>query len=171
MSLKIRQILPEEGLRLRALRLHALADAPTAFGSTLGREVAFPEHVWHERAAHGAAGGDHVTFIAEQDERWVGMATGLAEAPGHSRTLGPMLVGMFVDGRARRSGVGLALVNSVVAWARARRAACLTLWVTSSNDAAIALYRRCGFRPTGATRSVAHDPTLTEFEMVRDLNG
>ena len=68
MSFKIRQIRPDEGLRLRALRLLALADVPTAFESTLAREEAFPEHVWHERAAGGAAGGDHVTFIAEQDE-------------------------------------------------------------------------------------------------------
>jgi hypothetical protein len=30
----------------------------------------------------------------------VGMAIGLAEAAGHSRTSGPELVGMFVDGRA-----------------------------------------------------------------------
>ena len=167
MSFKIRQIRPDEGLRLRALRLHALADVPTAFGSSLAREEAFPEHVWHERAAGGAAGGDHVTFVAEQDERWVGMAIGLAEAPGHSLTSGSTLVGMFVDGTARRRGVGLALVESVVAWARAHRAACLALWVTSSNDAAIALYRRCGFQPTGATRSVAGEGGI---EMVRDLN-
>ena len=167
MSFKIRQIRPDEGLRLRALRLHALADAPTAFGSTLAREEAFPEHVWHERAANGAAGGDNVTFIAEQDERWVGMAIGLAEAPGHSLTSGSTLVGLFVDGTARRCGVGLALVESVVAWARARRAACLALWVTPSNDAGIALYRRCGFQPTGAIRSVAGEAGI---EMVRDLN-
>ena len=97
----------------------------------------------------------------------MGMAIGLAEAPGHSRTSGPTLVGMFVDGTARRCGVGLALVESVVAWARGRRAACLALWVTSSNDAAIALYRRCGFQATGATRSVAGEGGI---EMVRDLN-
>jgi GNAT superfamily N-acetyltransferase len=108
-----------------------------------------------------------VTLIAEHDEQWVGMAIGLAEAPGHSLTSGSTLVGMFVDGTARRSGVGLALVESVVAWARARRAACLALWVTSSNDAAIALYRRCGFQPTGATRSVAGEGGI---EMVCDLN-
>src|SRR4029077_7858571 len=48
MSWKIRRIRPDEGLR--ALRLHALADAPEAFGLTLAREEAFPEEVWHERA-------------------------------------------------------------------------------------------------------------------------
>ena len=169
MSLEVRRIRADEGLRLRALRLHALADAPTAFGSTLAREEAFPEHVWHERAAGGAAGGDRVTFIAEQDGRWVGLATGLADDPDGSEKSGPMLVGMFVDGAERRRGAGLALVEGVAAWARTRGAARLFLWVTSSNEPAIALYCRCGFRPTGKTRPVAHTPSIAEIQMVRDL--
>ena len=166
MSLEIRRIRPDEGLRLRALRLHALGDAPKAFGSTLAREEAFAENVWHERAAGGSAGGDRVTFIAELDGRWVGLATGLAADSGRSE---PMLVGMFVDGTARRRGVGVALVESVLCWARAREARCLTLWATASNEAAIALYHRCGFRPTGAARALAHDPTLVEVEMACGL--
>ncbi len=169
MSLEVRRIRADEGLRLRTLRLHALADAPTAFGSTLAREEAFPEHVWHERAAGGAAAVDRVTFIAEQDGRWVGLATGLADDPDGSEKSGPMLVGMFVDGAERRRGVGLALVEDVAAWARTREAASLFLWVTSSNEPAIALYRRCGFRPTGKTRPVAHTPSIAEIQMVRDL--
>jgi hypothetical protein len=36
----------------------------------------------------------------------------------------------------------------------------LVLWATSGNEAAIALYRRCGFQPTGMTRSVTHTPSL-----------
>ena len=162
MSLEIRRIRPDDGLKLRALRLHALADAPTAFGSTLAHEAAFVEDVWHARAVSGAAGTDRVTFIAELDGRWVGLATGLAADSGRSE---PVLVGMFVDGIARRRGVGVALVETVVGWARARGALRLNLWVTASNEAAIALYHRCGFQPTGAARSVAHHPTLVEIEM------
>src|SRR5262245_23901545 len=53
LPVEIRRIRADEGLRLRALRLRALADAPQAFGSTLAREHAFVDSTWHERAAGG----------------------------------------------------------------------------------------------------------------------
>ena len=165
-SVRIRRIRADEGLALRALRLHALADAPTAFGSTLAREEAFPESVWHERAAGGAAGTDRATFIAERDARWIGLATGLADDPGAH---GPVLVGMFVDAAERRHRVGRALVEAVIEWARSRGDSQLSLWVTATNTPAIALYERCGFRTTGDSRPVAHTPSLAEVRMVRDL--
>ena len=169
MSLEIRRIRGDEGLRLRELRLHALADAPMAFASRLAREEAFSDDIWHERAAGGAAGEDRVTFIAEQDGRWVGLATGLTAGPDDPEKSEAMLVGMFVDAAARRRGLGVAPVESVVGWARAREARRLVLWVTSVNEPAIAFYGRCAFRPTGATRPVAHTSSLTELEMARDL--
>jgi len=52
--MEIRRIRADEGLRLKALRLRALADSPMAFGSTLAREQAYPDALWHERAATGA---------------------------------------------------------------------------------------------------------------------
>jgi GNAT superfamily N-acetyltransferase len=172
-SLEVRRIRADEGLRLRDLRLQALADAPSAFGSTLAREQAFPEEVWQERAAGGAAGADRVTFVAERDGRWLGLATGLADDPETPRSSPegsePVLVGMFVDAAERGRGVGAALVEAVAEWARQRGAARLSLWVTSTNRAATALYERCGFRPTGETKPLAHTPSLTELRMVRDL--
>jgi GNAT superfamily N-acetyltransferase len=166
MTLTVRRIRADEGLQLRALRLRALADSPMAFGSTLAREEAFAEPMWHERAAGGASGGDRVTFIAERDGRWIGLATGLADDPDGSR---PVLVGMFVDPAERGHRVGVALVDAVTAWARTRGAARLSLWVTSTNTPAIALYDRCGFRATGEARPLGHTPSVTEVRMVRDL--
>jgi GNAT superfamily N-acetyltransferase len=169
MSLQIRCIRANEWHRLRALRLRALADSPMAFGSTLAREQAFPDDVWQKRAAGGASGIDRVTFIAEEDGRWIGLATGLLTDPADSHQAAPTLVGMFVEGAARRRGIGLALVERIARWARDHRETRLVLWVTSDNKAAIALYRRCGFRCTGATRALAHTPTHTEREMMRNL--
>jgi GNAT superfamily N-acetyltransferase len=140
-----------------------------AFGSTLAREEAFPEDVWHERAAGGAAGADRVTFIAERDGQWVGLATGLAADPDEPDKREPLLVGMFVEPVERGRGLGAALVAAVVTWARARGATSLYLWVTATNDSAIALYDKCGFRRTGKQRPVAHSPSLAEIRMVRDL--
>ena len=169
MSLEIRRIRPDEGLRLRAFRLHALAEAPSAFGSTLAKERVYPGNLWHERAAAGAAGDDRVVFVADQDGQWVGSVTGLTSDPGGSDRPGLLLVAMFVDGTVRRRGVGAALVESIVDWARARDAARLILWVTSTNEAALALYNQCGFQPTGATKAGAHDLISVEVEMAHDL--
>jgi GNAT superfamily N-acetyltransferase len=140
-----------------------------AFASTLDREEAFSEDVWQERAARGAAGSDRVTFVAEQDGRWLGLATALLADPCDPDKPEVTLAGMFVDQAARQRGIGVALVESIIGWAQARGADRLLLRVTSGNEAAIALYRRCGFRPTGAMSSVAHTPSLTDLEMVRDL--
>ena len=168
MTPHIRRIRADEGPQLRALRLRALADAPMAFGSTLAHEQGYPPDLWRERAAGASGGRDRATFIAERDGHWVGLATGLAR-PEHQQSLEPLLVGMFVDSTIRRLGVGVALVEAVSGWARACGAPRLTLWVTSGNDPAVALYHRCGFRLTGITRPLAHTPTLTEREMIRIL--
>jgi hypothetical protein len=93
----IRRIRADEGLKLRAFRLSALADSPMAFGSTLAREEAFPELVWHERAAGGASGADRVTFIAEEHGEWIGLATGLANDPDDPNDPWPVLVGMSLS--------------------------------------------------------------------------
>ena len=168
-SMKIRRIRADEGLALRALRLAALADSPMAYGSTLAREDAYAEAVWHERAAAGAAGGNLVTIVAEQDGRLVAMASGLGSDPETQDGSQPMMVGVFVERTSRRQGVGVALIETIVGWARARGSARLTIWITANNEPAHALYRRCGFHLTGATRPNAHTPTLAEQEMARNL--
>jgi GNAT superfamily N-acetyltransferase len=169
MTLSIRRIRADEWQRLRALRLRALAGAPMAFSSSLAREEAFPDDLWRERAAAGAEGDDRVTVVAEQDGELVGLATGLLPgAPGTDVTV-PTLVGMFVDGSVRRQGAGAALIEQIAAWVRDRGQNRLALWVTSTNEAAIALYRRCGFHATRQTRPLPHTPTETEDEMVRHL--
>ena len=74
---RFRRIRADEGLRLRALRLHALGDSPTAYGSTLASEELYPELICMKRAASGAAGDKVVTIVAKHDNRLLGMATGM----------------------------------------------------------------------------------------------
>ncbi len=169
-AMEIRRIRPDEGLRLRALRLHALVDAPMAYGSTFAREESYPEALWHERAATGADGGNVVTFVAERGNQLVGMATGLVVGLEPKNNSQPTMVGVFVDSSVRRQGVGVELVEQVVSWARARRWTRLIVWITSGNEPAIRLYRRCRFEFTGTARPSAHTPSLSELEMARTLD-
>jgi len=165
--MEIRRIRADEGLLLKALRLRALADSPMAYGSTLAREQVYPDALWHERAAIGAAGDKVMTVVAEHDERLLGMAIGLA--PEVENLPYPTMVGVFVDAAVRRQGVGAVLVEKVIDWARARGSAQLLIWITDGNEPALALYRRAGFRPTGVTRPSAHTPDLLESEMLLEL--
>jgi GNAT superfamily N-acetyltransferase len=164
----IRRIRPDEGSRLRTLRLRALADAPMAFGSTLARESTFTDAAWQERAQRGASGADGVTFVAELEGEWVGIVTGLPRDPDAPEDPRAVLVGMFVSGEARGHGVGAALVDAVVGWARQRKAEGLGLWVTATNATAIALYRRCGFQSRDERRPLPHTPSVEMLRMVRD---
>jgi GNAT superfamily N-acetyltransferase len=69
----------------------------------------------------------------------------------------------------RRRGIGDALVTSVKDWARSGGHNALNLWVVSLNAPAMALYRRCGFLPSGRARPLAHTPDLMELHMLVEL--
>ena len=58
---------------------------------------------------------------------------------------------MWVEPAWRRRGVGAALLQEVFDWARSRGLKQLALWAPA-NPAAIALYKRAGFRETGERR-------------------
>jgi GNAT superfamily N-acetyltransferase len=168
MDTRIRRVHAHEWSESRSLRLHALAEAPTAYSSTLVQEQSYPEDVWRERCFGASSGCDRATFIAERDGTWIGMVTGLANQPGQT-SQSILLVAMFVAAIARREGVGFALVGVLTSWTRDCGADQIVLWVTSDNDPAISLYQRCGFQFTGLSKPHAHAPGLTEQEMVLRL--
>ena len=165
---QIRRIRADEWSEMRSLRLHALANAPTAYGSTLAHEQSYSEKVWRERSLGASSGCERATFVAERDGAWIGVVTGLANQQGETKQ-STLLVAMFVAASARRKGIGVALVDALTSWARNCGADQITLWVTSDNDPAISLYQQCGFAFTGVTKPHAHAPGLTEREMVRQV--
>ncbi len=83
--------------------------------------------------------GEGVLLLAEEGEG--APPQGLAALVGRAR---PEL-GMLVAAGSRRRGIGSALLEACIDWARAARAEELVLHVFPHNQAALALYRKHGF--------------------------
>ena len=152
----VRRAVDSDWRSSRAIRLHALQDAPLAFASTYAREVDFREDVWRSRIA------DSAQFLAFDGEAVMGTATGFVD-PAEPTAV--WLVAMFVVPAARGRGHGARLLDAVVADARERGFERVVLHVVDTNTAARSCYRRHGFRPTGRTMPLPHAPELTETEM------
>jgi ribosomal protein S18 acetylase RimI-like enzyme len=188
----VRETVIDDWQALRDIRLEALRDAPSAFGSSYEREAAFGEPDWLRRIARG---GNFLAFTPEVSASEVSASevrasevrasevrasevrasAVSASVPagligGYPETADIVeLVSMYVRPKARGRGVGEALVAAVFAWAQARDAKTVHLWVTESNDPARALYERCGFSPTGERQPLPSDPSLDEIAMARPL--
>ena len=155
----VRQTTMADWQALRDIRLLALQDAPDAFASTYARESALSEAEWRQRATRD---GSFIAFLPEVSP--AGLAGGYQAAPGTVE-----LIAMFVRPQARGRGVGAALIDAVTAWARAKNATSVHLWVTETNSHALRLYERCGFTPTPERQPLPSHPSLEEIGMTRPL--
>ncbi|HEY8736391.1 MAG TPA: GNAT family N-acetyltransferase [Candidatus Dormibacteraeota bacterium] len=156
----VRRLGPDQWRTYRGVRLRALRNAPTAFGSTLAGERGLTEREWRARLASRAQ------FVATVGSRTVGTAAGI-QAEGE----GAELISMWVAPRFRGTGVGSQLVSAVLDWALAKGFHTVHLWVAAENLAAERRYARHGFTRTGATQPVtAGRPDRCEFAMARRLD-
>ena len=159
MAITTRRIRPDDGPRLKRVRLAALLDTPSAFGSTYEAESRNTDGRWAELADERAEGAEHATFFALDGDEPVGLVGG-HRLDEHTVEL----VSMWTDPSARGVGVGARLVDTVVAWADGGT---VELWVTRGNDAALRLYQRCGFVETGDFQPLPSDPCKDETRMRR----
>jgi GNAT superfamily N-acetyltransferase len=149
----VRRLAPTEVDTLRTIRLEALRADPDAFGSTLEREEGRSDDDWRAWLGRGA------TFVADGP---VGLVVAL---PQQDPTTVALLA-MFVAGRARRQGVGRALIEAAVEWAESIGGARVTLMVVEHNGSARALYESCGFAYTGEQQTRERDGAI-ELVMTR----
>lgn len=79
------------------------------------------------------------------------------------------LTALWVDPAFRTRGVGTALVEVVVEWAKSQGYSQVLLWVTEANQNAQRLYQRHGFVLTGRVIEVRPREPSVEYEMTKVL--
>jgi ribosomal protein S18 acetylase RimI-like enzyme len=162
----VRPFQPHEWRLYRELRLEALRDAPNAFGSTLARESAFPDELWIDRLARGAASALDRPLVAEESGRGVGLAWARIHADD-LRTA--TLYQVWVHPEARRRGIGQSLLSSAMAWAQEAGATKMVLSVSRAADSAVEFYRGAGFAEEGEASSLRADSDILQQPMWRSL--
>ncbi len=143
----------------RAIRLQALEADPSAFGSTLERELGYPEDRWRGWLRSGAC------FLAVEGQAPVGMIVVRDREVATEAEINAM----WVNPEFRGAGIAGALVRAALDWAGRQRRQLVRLWVTTGNDAAIQLYEKIGFSRSGAEEPLASDPQLTMLEFILAL--
>jgi GNAT superfamily N-acetyltransferase len=160
--IRVRRMGPDDWRVWRDVRLAALEEAPSAFASSLARELAFGEEIWRGRMS---GPGVHVMSFASQ------RPTGIAATFVPDSSPAPELVSMWVAPEWRSRQVGTALVREVLAWARENGYGEVRLWVVEGNPAAVRLYENTGFVLTGQSQPHPTDPEKIEVRMVHRLTG
>lgn len=137
----IRTLGADDAEAYRALMLEAYGAYPQAFTSSVAERALMPLRWWQKRLDNpldrllGAFDGDALAGI-------VGLAFEPREKARHKVTL----FGMYVNEAYQQNGVGRQLVEAALTEARRHsRLKLIQLTVTAGNDAAFALYQRCGF--------------------------
>jgi ribosomal protein S18 acetylase RimI-like enzyme len=153
---EVRRVREEEWQALRDTRLRALADAPTAFGTTHAEAVARPDAWWRQRAADAAAGREQAMFLAWEHGKPVGIAGAFREGSICN------VISMWTDPQRRGGGIGRALLEAAVTFAGDGE---IVLSVTEGNDAARRLYERFGFVATGFTEPLRSNTALQIHEL------
>jgi ribosomal protein S18 acetylase RimI-like enzyme len=145
----IRRLAPCDAGAYRALRLRALREYPTAFTSSDAEEAARAPG-WSEQRLQPDPDKPHDFFLgAFQDEVLLGMA-GLQGRYRPKERHNATVVSVFVAPEGARHGLGMALMQDLLARARALHGLeQLDLTVTEGNDTAQRLYARCGFSVYG----------------------
>ena len=156
----IRRVKPGDEQLLRNTRLHALADAPAAFGTTVASAEARPDDFWAAQVAGRL--GDHrcATWIAVD-----GTGNGIGMLTGVDVEYAVEVIQVWVAPAHRGTGLIEQLFDQLFGWAPRPL---IKIAVAASNGRAQRVYERLGFAVTGERPGVREREI--ELEQTRALS-
>lgn len=127
--------------RWKELRLEAVSAHPESFGESY-QDVQAQDLAWFNLSLRSGT-----TFAYEKNAQLIGLVGTFSMQPGNMRHRAT-LFGMYVKPAYRKAGVGDALVDHVIDFVKPDHKQ-IHLTVTTSNHAAIALYKKHDFEIYG----------------------
>jgi RimJ/RimL family protein N-acetyltransferase len=144
--MQTRRLTPADASVFQALRLAALQDTPSAFGSSYEEEKDFPAATIEARLA---AKPDRGPFGAFDNDEHVGLVA-LGRESMRQLAHKALIWGMYVRPEARGKGIARALLTEALSLARSvPEVRQVNLSVNANNTVAIRLYESVGFKAFG----------------------
>jgi RimJ/RimL family protein N-acetyltransferase len=141
----IRRLASQDVDAYRAFRLRGFREYPEAFTSDYEEECTRPATYAEQRLANPSSDKIWGAFIGTELAGMIGLNPETRQKNKHKA----MLFGMFVAPEFAGRGLGLALVQVVLADARKHAIELIVLTVTEGNKPATNLYEKCGFSAFG----------------------
>lgn len=146
--MNIRLLAPEDAPAFQTLRLFALQEGPSAFGSSHAEEC---DRTLQQISAHLPGSSERRFFGYFENDELVAVV-GVGREQGLKERHNAFVRSMFVAPAVRGRGIGTLLLQAALAqalaWSGVEQ---ISLAVTASNQAALSLYRSCGFVEVGRT--------------------
>lgn len=140
-TITIRDASLADAERFRDLRLFALKDSPTSFGSDYHTNADHPMSFWKNRLKPDEYG---IIFVAEDENHLVGM-TGIRKGDSPKTKHSAGIWGVYVRPEWRGLHIAEGLMELCFEWAKLREVQIVKLRVVSTNESAFRLYERIGF--------------------------
>ncbi len=143
-DVSIRTATPEDAAALFELRLEALTAHPDAFAADVEMTRARGVNAWAELIRNDAKDGSGVVITATAGDKLIGM-TGLGRGHWPKTRHSAIVWGVYVAPAWRGMHIVDAILAEGIHWARQHDIVVLKLGVSTTNQAAIHCYHRCGF--------------------------
>ena len=144
-AVAIRPARADEWGRWRETRLRMLRDDADFFSTRYDDMVREPDKTWRDWVGEAAVGEQKTLFVADEDDRWLGVVGAFVRVDPRE----VQLISMWVDPQARGRGIAQDLIRAVAGWAHERGSTRVVLFVQEANEPAQQLYERAGFSQTG----------------------
>ncbi len=160
----LREAEPTDAIPFRELRLGALQDSPIAFSADYQKNLHQPDKYWEDMLTMQS--DESTIFLAANEANLIGM-TGVAPGNSPKTRHAAVIWGVYVQPEWRGLHIAEELINSCLAWAKARAIVIARLGVAANNKSAVRCYERCGFTIYGTEpRALFYEGNYYDFHLM-----